>query len=279
MHKLMVRFIWQGRRWKHPNFIYERPEDGGIGVRHLPTRINTLRFSFLQKFIARYDRKNAWYFQAHNIRTYAPALHAEDVLKLNLNPTRFPVMTPFYASALEAWYNMNPIDNPNLQSFEDLRRTPIRNSTLLTLHISGHTLVFDEAWSAQNIHYIGKLLVENGQWKKLKDINTTQCTQPTIRRLTTNLRTAEAFLCHHYPNLSMQSTSLTSPPSSFINKQPSSQLTPLLIPRRMTYNKLFTLNVDRQAMVNGECHWQMGSSLPPPHPEHRRRRRLEDAAQ
>jgi hypothetical protein len=43
--------------------------------------------------------------------------------------------------------------------------------------------------------------MENGRWKELKDINTTQCTQPTIRRLTANLRTAEAFLRRHYPNL------------------------------------------------------------------------------
>jgi hypothetical protein len=26
----------------------------------------------------------------------------------------------------------------------------------------------------------------------------------------------------------------------------------------MTYNKLFTLNVVREVMVNGECHWQLG---------------------
>jgi hypothetical protein len=26
----------------------------------------------------------------------------------------------------------------------------------------------------------------------------------------------------------------------------------------MTYNELFALNVDRQVMVNGQCHWQLG---------------------
>jgi hypothetical protein len=36
------------------------------------------------------------------------------VLKLNLNPTCFPVMTTFYASTLKAWHNMNPTVNPNL---------------------------------------------------------------------------------------------------------------------------------------------------------------------
>ena len=37
MHKLTVNFIWQGKHWKHPNFVYGRLEDGGIGVHHLPT--------------------------------------------------------------------------------------------------------------------------------------------------------------------------------------------------------------------------------------------------
>jgi exonuclease III len=102
MHKMMVNFIWQGKHWKHPNFVYGRMEDGGIGVHHLPTRIQTMRFSFLQKFVTQNKKQNAWYFQAHNIRLYAQALHAEAVLKLKLNPTRFLALTPFYASALEA---------------------------------------------------------------------------------------------------------------------------------------------------------------------------------
>jgi hypothetical protein len=41
-------------------------------------------------------------------------------------------------------------------------------------------------------------------------------------------------------------------------KPPNGQLTPLLIPRHTAYNKLFALKVDRQVMVNGECHWQLG---------------------
>jgi hypothetical protein len=134
MHKLMVKFIWQGRHWKYPNFVYGRPEDGGIGVHHFPTRIKTLRLTFLQMFIARNNNENAWYFQVHNIRTNALALHAEEVLKLNLNPARFPIMTPFYASALEAWHNVKPTVSPNLRSLEDLRRIPIWNSTLLNPH-------------------------------------------------------------------------------------------------------------------------------------------------
>jgi hypothetical protein len=55
----MVKFIWQGRHWKHPNFVYARLEDVGIGMQHFPMRINTLLFSFLQNFIASSARGNA----------------------------------------------------------------------------------------------------------------------------------------------------------------------------------------------------------------------------
>jgi hypothetical protein len=93
-------------------------------------------------------------------RTYAQVPHAEDVLKLKLDPTRLQAMPPVYASALEAWHSMNTVINPSIQSFADLRRTPIQNSTLLTPHISGHALVFDEAWTTLNVFYV-RDLVEN----------------------------------------------------------------------------------------------------------------------
>jgi hypothetical protein len=87
-------------------------------------------------------------------------------------------MPPFYANALEACNNMNPIVNPNVQSSADLRSTPIRNSTLLTPHISGHTLVPDEAWTTLKVIYM-----ENGHWKHIENINTDRCIIPSIRRL------------------------------------------------------------------------------------------------
>jgi hypothetical protein len=87
MHKMILNFTWQAKHWKHPNFVYGRMEDGGIVAHHLPTRIK---------------KQNAWYFQAHSIRLFAPALHAEAVLEMKLNPTRVSALTPFYASAIEA---------------------------------------------------------------------------------------------------------------------------------------------------------------------------------
>jgi hypothetical protein len=116
----MANFIWQGRYWKHPNFVYGRLEDGGISVHHHPARIKTLRSSFLQDFIASSERGKPW-----NIRACAQVLHAEDMLKVKLNQTRFQAMPPHYSNALEAWHNINPIVNPNIQSVADLRRAPI----------------------------------------------------------------------------------------------------------------------------------------------------------
>jgi hypothetical protein len=68
-------------------------------------------------------------------------------------------------------------------------------------HISGHTLHFDKMWNTINIHYIGDLLRDNGNWNRIEQISTERCTQPTIRRLTTNLHTAKTYFRHHYTNL------------------------------------------------------------------------------
>jgi hypothetical protein len=108
----MIQFTWQGHHWKHPNVVYGKLEDGGIGVHHVPSRIQTLRFIFIQKLIANNNKGNAWMFQVYNIRAYATALQTEDILKLRLNPTKYSVMPPFYASAFRAWHTMTPIQNP-----------------------------------------------------------------------------------------------------------------------------------------------------------------------
>jgi hypothetical protein len=142
----------------------------------------------LQNFIASSDRGKAW-----NIRAYAQVLHTEDVLKLKLNPTRFQAMPPYYANALEAWHNINPLVNPNIQSVADQRRAPIQKSTLLTPHISDHTLEFHETWTTLNVFYVGYLLMENGHWKHIHGIDTERCTIPTISSLAENLKTAKAF--------------------------------------------------------------------------------------
>jgi hypothetical protein len=119
--------------------------------------------------------------------------------------------------------------------------------------------------------------------EETKDINTTQCTQPIIRRLTANLRTAEAFFRHHYPNLLLQRTSLTCTPHLFHNektKQPTDST-----PHTQTHDIQQIIYIKCRKTCNGQ--WgmpmptgktQMGSSLRPPHPD-QRRRCLENTAQ
>jgi exonuclease III len=258
INKMMVSFIWQGRHWKHPDFVYGRLENGGIGVHHLPTRVQTLRFKFLQKFLANTDRGNAWHLQAHNIRLYAPDLQAEDVLKLHLNPTRFSVMPLFYASTLEAWHKMKPIVNPNIQSLAEVRRIPLNNSTLLHPHISGQDLVLDKVWSTLNVWYIGDLLTENGRWKHIEEINTSHLSRPTIRRLTANIKKAEDFIRRHYPTLTLQSNPSISTPLSYTILQPNGNLTPLPLPQNAIYRKFLSANSNKHVEVKGECHWNLG---------------------
>jgi hypothetical protein len=60
-------------------------------------------------------------------------------------------------------------------------------------------------------------------------------------------------------NLLLQSNPLILPSACFAIKQPNSQLISLPIPRNMTYRKFFLLISHKNAVVSGECHWQMGT--------------------
>jgi hypothetical protein len=72
-------------------------------------------------------------------------------------------MSPFYATALDAWYNMAPIVNPNIQSIKALRGIPLCNSSLLTPNFSGNTLIFDNSWKTLNYAYVSHLFLEDVQ--------------------------------------------------------------------------------------------------------------------
>jgi hypothetical protein len=175
--------------------------------------------------------------------------------------------------ALEAWHSMNTTVNPNIQFVADLRRSPIRKSSPLTPHISGHTLFFGEAWSTLNVFYVGNL-IENGHWKHIEDFNPDRCTTPTIRRLAANLKTAEAFLRHHYPNLPLQINFLTSPSHFYTIKQPNGQLTPLPMPSKTTYRIFFLITSNEHVIVNGKwVHPCGGGGGSKKHPRTKKKRR------
>jgi hypothetical protein len=141
-------------------------------------------------------------------------------------------MPPFYPTALDAWYDIAPIVNPNIQSIEALRGIPLWNSTLLTPHMFGNIFICHNSWKTLNCAYVGDLLLEDGQWKTIYNFDITQCTAPTICRLAANLPKAQFFLHHYYPHLPLKNDHLTSAAAHFAIKQKGSQLTPTPFLRR-----------------------------------------------
>jgi exonuclease III len=257
MEKLMINFIWQGQHLKHPNFVYSKLRSGGIGVQHLPSRIQTFRFDFLQNFITRQKKEHDWHFQAYNIQAYEPHLKAVDVLKLNLTSSRYLTLPPFYASAFQAWHTLAPRQNPHIQSYNNLRSTPIFKSTLLNPHISGNSLAFEEAWGKLHIYYIGDLLDDTNNWKDIEQIHTEQCTRPTIRRMSNNIHAAKIFFRHHYPNLPPHSTPNSALPS-FVIQQTNHVTLSLPITRRILYQNFLQSNLNPHVPVTGESPWNLG---------------------
>jgi hypothetical protein len=118
------------------------------------------------------------------------------------------------------------------------------------------SIYLSKMWSTLNHHYIGDLLQDKGEWKKIEHINKEQCTQPTIRRLVTNLHTAETFFRSHYPNLPLQNTPSLPLHPNFVIQQSNNNLTPLPIPKRTLYKKFLKINLHKH--VNGECYWELG---------------------
>jgi hypothetical protein len=121
IHHMFANFIWNGRHWKYPHYVYAGVVDGGTGVKHLATRIVILRLPFLLQFRAEENRGHAWRFQAWNLLKYGPFQRPEDVLLVNLNEARIVTLAPFYVGALKAWATVNPRSLHSFKTVGELR--------------------------------------------------------------------------------------------------------------------------------------------------------------
>jgi hypothetical protein len=174
--------------------------DRAIGVKHLATRVVTLRLSFLLQFMAEENRGHAWRVQAWNLLKYGRFQRPEDVLLVNLNEARIRTLAPFYVGALKTWATVNPRPLHSLSTVGELRRVPLWDSVFFNPHRSRNSLVFDTTWKNLKCEYIGDLLNENGEWKDVTDFSIEAVSTSTVRRLTVDLKKAKAFIDHCYPN-------------------------------------------------------------------------------
>jgi hypothetical protein len=120
---MFVNFIWNGRHWKYPHYVYAGMVDGGTGVEHLATWL-----SFLLQFMAEENRGQAWHYLAWNLLKYGPFQRPEDVLLVNLNEARIGTSAPIYVGALKEWAIVNPRPFHSLATVGELRRVPLWDS-------------------------------------------------------------------------------------------------------------------------------------------------------
>jgi hypothetical protein len=133
-------------------------------------------------FIREEEKGHAW-----NFMKYGSIKRPADVQLIKLYPKQLQKMTPFYASVLKAWSAVNIEPDHQIKTIADS---------------SGNQLPFDTKWRELGCTYIGDILKEDGEWRKVTDFNTQACTTPTIRKLTSNLNKANIFINHHYTNCS-----------------------------------------------------------------------------
>jgi hypothetical protein len=158
MYRLM------GRHWNYVKWMsrYASPPCG---------------FSFLKYFISNTDRlhgtsKPGTSEHEHRSFTHRICFYQNWSLHDSKQCHHF-MPTPFQPG--KAWH-------PPLIPTFNLRRTPIWNSTLLTPHNTGHTLISDEACNSLHCFYVGDVRMEDGHWQHKQDVNKHCCTITNIRR-------------------------------------------------------------------------------------------------
>jgi len=95
-------------------------QDNVMGVQDLPTRVKILPSFSWTTFLSITGKKTRCTFKPGTRRRTDKSHMRTLFLDLRLDPLRTHTMPTFYAIALDAWYNMAPTVNPNIESTEPL---------------------------------------------------------------------------------------------------------------------------------------------------------------
>jgi len=179
IHKLLINFIWQGKHWLHPNYVFAPPEMGGIGLSHLQARINTIRLILASNLLEKQNSQDpSSAFHQYKMSYYGNIEHSHFFSK-EKQIADMKNLDPFYHSLLSAWYSLNPILINEKFSLPFIKKTPLFGTQL----IKAEDLAVIEEWKNLEYKTIGDLMETNGQWKTINFSTSSICVN---RRLTFN---------------------------------------------------------------------------------------------
>jgi exonuclease III len=198
--KLVIHYIWNGRHWLHPNYIYSPVSKGGLGVTHIPSRVNTFRMKFIQSYLEAENTSAAsTLFQAYNFKKYDNLPSPQSIFIINHRSDLLSNLQPYYRKALETWQSFDVIPTTN-ETIAEVRSYPLWDCKLLTQE-DNRKHVFAEDWRTHAKSKIGDLMKEDGSWHTIDELAPDNLTTPTKRRLAQNLTDAKEYVKQTFPKL------------------------------------------------------------------------------
>lgn len=179
VQKAMVNFIWQGKHWLHPNFLYAPIEDGGLGLTHLEAKVKSLRLKLIQDLQNNHESQEPGFlFHHYNMALYGNSKPLHFFMKKR-DQIEMANLDNFYLNLLNAWYDIKPSLATSKFPLRILRETPLNGSMIID---TNQVKILNE-WSNNGFTNLGDLLTPHGTWANLQLQNLTSSIQ---RRLTLN---------------------------------------------------------------------------------------------
>lgn len=187
INKTMVNFVWQGKHWLHPNFLFANSEHGGMGLINLEAKINSLRLKLAsdlqhsqdsQEPVHLFHHYNLWLCGANShFHFFSQEKNLIDMANLQI----------FYKSLLNAWHQINTDLKTKKFPLNIIRRMPLYGSKI----IDQEKIKILPDWKMQGITSIEKLLSPNGEWSipNLQDLS-----NHTQRRLSYNFTQIKNYI-------------------------------------------------------------------------------------
>ena len=177
------KFIWSGKHWLHPNFLYFPLNDGGLGLQNVQVRLQLQRFKFLRDYLSSQQPTITHDLTTAMLHEMYPRIPGPSLFLLD-GSFRLTHFNPFYDSVLQVWTVLKSIPLNVTLTWIQLSQLPLHRNCVYLSSIL--TSASERDWEQVGIYTIGDLQVSPGVWKHLHDFNMSHLTTPCKRRLSTS---------------------------------------------------------------------------------------------
>ncbi len=162
IQKEMINFMWQGKHWLHPNYVFSAIDKGGLELTNLQAKTNSLRLHLAYKIQKNFASTEPTYlFHNYNLSLYGNVTPEHFFCKKK-NPIEQMNLEDFYKSLLSAWHSIEPTPIATTIPARIIRTMPLYESMFLEGKLN---IVPD--WRVCGFTNVSQLLDENNQWRTL----------------------------------------------------------------------------------------------------------------